>query len=137
MKATARAATSPLGLVARAVAVTGLAGGGGVVVAAAGGGGVVAAADVSVGDVMLGALAPLGELIICWPQPAAVAVITAISTIRDAPRLTGRLHGPTAGRLRWRHGSPARRCGTGRRSCLLYTSPSPRDRTRSRMPSSA
>ena len=25
----------------------------------------------------------------------------------------------------------------GRRTCLLYTSPSPRDRTRSRMPSSA
>ena len=27
--------------------------------------------------------------------------------------------------------------GTGRQVCLLYTSPSPRDRTRSRMPSSA
>ena len=27
--------------------------------------------------------------------------------------------------------------GTGCNSCLLYTSPSPRDRTRSRMPSSA
>ena len=27
-------------------------------------------------------------------------------------------------------------CGSGR-TCLLYTSPSPRDRTRSRMPSSA
>ena len=28
-------------------------------------------------------------------------------------------------------------CAGGLRSCLLYTSPSPRDRTRSRMPSSA
>ena len=27
--------------------------------------------------------------------------------------------------------------GRGRKACLLYTSPSPRDRTRSRMPSSA
>ena len=27
--------------------------------------------------------------------------------------------------------------GTVRKACLLYTSPSPRDRTRSRMPSSA
>ena len=31
----------------------------------------------------------------------------------------------------------ARRTGGRRSSCLLYTSPSPRDRTRSRMPSSA
>ena len=31
----------------------------------------------------------------------------------------------------------ARRFNTHRRVCLLYTSPSPRDRTRSRMPSSA
>ena len=30
-----------------------------------------------------------------------------------------------------------RRFGPRRRDCLLYTSPSPRDRTRSRMPSSA
>ena len=29
------------------------------------------------------------------------------------------------------------RGGTGSSNCLLYTSPSPRDRTRSRMPSSA
>ena len=28
-------------------------------------------------------------------------------------------------------------CTIGRKACLLYTSPSPRDRTRSRMPSSA
>ena len=28
-------------------------------------------------------------------------------------------------------------CGSHHRPCLLYTSPSPRDRTRSRMPSSA
>ena len=28
-------------------------------------------------------------------------------------------------------------CGVSSRDCLLYTSPSPRDRTRSRMPSSA
>ena len=31
----------------------------------------------------------------------------------------------------------ANRCGVHRSTCLLYTSPSPRDRTRSRMPSSA
>ena len=30
-----------------------------------------------------------------------------------------------------------RRMAAGEKSCLLYTSPSPRDRTRSRMPSSA
>ena len=35
-------------------------------------------------------------------------------------------------RCRWIHGKRGRRS-----SCLLYTSPSPRDRTRSRMPSSA
>ena len=33
--------------------------------------------------------------------------------------------------------NPRRREDDGVRSCLLYTSPSPRDRTRSRMPSSA
>ena len=32
---------------------------------------------------------------------------------------------------------PDRQCLRGQYSCLLYTSPSPRDRTRSRMPSSA
>ena len=31
----------------------------------------------------------------------------------------------------------SRMCAEGHRPCLLYTSPSPRDRTRSRMPSSA
>ena len=37
------------------------------------------------------------------------------------------------------HRPEGRRRGrrAGRRACLLYTSPSPRDRTRSRMPSSA
>ena len=35
-------------------------------------------------------------------------------------------------------GAPKKtRQGTGAHTCLLYTSPSPRDRTRSRMPSSA
>ena len=33
-------------------------------------------------------------------------------------------------------GNSFERCGNGK-GCLLYTSPSPRDRTRSRMPSSA
>ena len=37
--------------------------------------------------------------------------------------------------LRHRRGLPVR--GQRTRTCLLYTSPSPRDRTRSRMPSSA
>src|SRR5664280_2342633 len=45
------------------------------------------------------------------------------------------------GRSRCSSGSSIRRtsvhCATRARSCLLYTSPSPRDRTRSRMPSSA
>ena len=35
----------------------------------------------------------------------------------------------------WRRSRPSRRCAST--TCLLYTSPSPRDRTRSRMPSSA
>ena len=35
------------------------------------------------------------------------------------------------------HGPQGMGNGTNAKSCLLYTSPSPRDRTRSRMPSSA
>ena len=35
------------------------------------------------------------------------------------------------------HRAQQRACGCGAVTCLLYTSPSPRDRTRSRMPSSA
>ena len=38
--------------------------------------------------------------------------------------------------LAWKEGDAGDK-GTGWLSCLLYTSPSPRDRTRSRMPSSA
>ena len=34
-------------------------------------------------------------------------------------------------------GSEAEMCGNGIRCCLLYTSPSPRDKRQSRMPSSA
>ena len=34
-------------------------------------------------------------------------------------------------------GASSTRAASNRRACLLYTSPSPRDRTRSRMPSSA
>ena len=36
-----------------------------------------------------------------------------------------------------KHNGPARNIAYDFKSCLLYTSPSPRDRTRSRMPSSA
>jgi len=44
----------------------------------------------------------------------------------------GACRAPTRGGMRY---CPA--CGVDLRACLLYTSPSPRDRTRSRMPSSA
>ena len=37
----------------------------------------------------------------------------------------------------WKEARPALRESQRRDNCLLYTSPSPRDRTRSRMPSSA
>ena len=45
--------------------------------------------------------------------------------------------GPDRG-VHWAAGGPSRPGDVhGRGDCLLYTSPSPRDRTRSRMPSSA
>eukprot|EP00656_Telonema_subtile_P023040 TRINITY_DN24349_c0_g2_i1.p1 TRINITY_DN24349_c0_g2~~TRINITY_DN24349_c0_g2_i1.p1 ORF type:complete len:215 (-),score=40.89 TRINITY_DN24349_c0_g2_i1:54-698(-) len=56
---------------------------------------------------------------------------------RDAPRRRSPVRG---GRSPPRRGRSPPRGGRGRsppRGCLLYTSPSPRDRTRSRMPSSA
>ena len=37
----------------------------------------------------------------------------------------------------WQNWEPIENLGPSNLSCLLYTSPSPRDRTRSRMPSSA
>ena len=61
---------------------------------------------------------------------------SALELLREYAEIEGELADPAV------HGDPARARQLGRRyaqlgPCLLYTSPSPRDRTRSRMPSSA
>ena len=56
----------------------------------------------------------------------------------DEFELTGRPSKTISDALRWeRRRGRVIRIGRGLYACLLYTSPSPRDRTRSRMPSSA
>ena len=42
-----------------------------------------------------------------------------------------------ANRMKSKMGSPNKKTGKAKPACLLYTSPSPRDRQKSRMPSSA
>ena len=61
-------------------------------------------------------------------------VLIVVNTVRDARTLYRLLVERTGEQAR--HLS-TRMCPVHRRACLLYTSPSPRDRTRSRMPSSA
>ena len=69
-------------------------------------------------DILLDSKTPIGK-----------EVCKLLGVVCDiAPELSFR---PGDGRLKHRH---AKR---GDKPCLLYTSPSPRDRTRSRMPSSA
>ena len=63
-------------------------------------------------------LIAMSDWVKAWGLVALVALILAVVALRAALR-------DEAFRLRWH------------RFCLLYTSPSPRDRTRSRMPSSA
>ena len=63
------------------------------------------------------------------PTPAAVALTASVAAVLATSRLSG-----TVGRERLTGATLAALCAS---SCLLYTSPSPRDRTRSRMPSSA
>ena len=61
--------------------------------------------------------------------------LTVVSMVRHVARgpVVGTLAG--ANEAQWHSGRP--RLGEALYACLLYTSPSPRDRTRSRMPSSA
>ena len=71
-----------------------------------------------------------------WDHPGIVAALRAAQAhgtpaeiAAAACRLAGDTNTRTPGRLK----DP----GAHWKACLLYTSPSPRDRTRSRMPSSA
>src|SRR5664280_2031385 len=66
-------------------------------------------------------------------QPAEVAPLTREGPWSSSPSATwssARL----ATAASWASGRPGSPAPHGPRSCLLYTSPSPRDRTRSRMP---
>ena len=96
----------------------------------------------------------LEDMAFPYAEPNAYAFVT--QEINRDPRLDlGFINGMLAqlqelmddegvdGRLRiivngyWQAWQKLRRMARDRRTCLLYTSPSPRDRTRSRMPSSA
>ena len=72
-------------------------------------------------------------------REAGVSVMTVSKALRDAPDI--------AAKTKLRIGDLAKRMGytpnlgarslRSQKTCLLYTSPSPRDRQKSRMPSSA
>ena len=74
-------------------------------------------------------------------------IISIVKTLREEAAMAGPTNnvggGQIAGTREAGDDPPVRKkkryiySGRGSRSCLLYTSPSPRDRTRSRMPSSA
>ena len=62
---------------------------------------------------------------------------TVEQAVRRMDQLTGTVIAATAQEMRAAAYAIARQTKDQHPSCLLYTSPSPRDRTRSRMPSSA
>ena len=70
-----------------------------------------------------GSIVPIKDFYVTSPTAASPSSIAALSSPPKASNLTLSLNN--------------RSTSTQHQTCLLYTSPSPRDRTRSRMPSSA
>ena len=67
------------------------------------------------------------------PKPAAAPASAPVTTAPSAPVASG----GSLPEVKWRLTSSFPKSLDTIYGCLLYTSPSPRDRTRSRMPSSA
>ena len=71
-----------------------------------------------------------------WVARLAPYDLATIFTVKDQALVVRAARGKLAGKVR-EHSLALADFPTLREACLLYTSPSPRDRTRSRMPSSA
>ena len=71
----------------------------------------------------------------CWTFFTTLRELKGHEEKRGSTRIAGTTRGVVKGRRSWLDGRNNEKAELG--ICLLYTSPSPRDRTRSRMPSSA
>ena len=76
----------------------------------------------------------MGEVLEKFTLPDTKVTVKYIKRKKGMASNVGEDHVISGGML---SGSVKRYCTPLMRNCLLYTSPSPRDRTRSRMPSSA
>ena len=86
---------------------------------------------------LLPVLSPIVLLLVIWPIAGAAAALSAVGAMLLGVIVTGLFIAISMTLAAVLGTMPKSTSKTAIMACLLYTSPSPRDRTRSRMPSSA